>query len=756
MIKGNDMEELQKKQNLTRFLLTAFLVLSIASAAFALRTVCVASAWSWTFTQGAFLKGVAEMVGVFLALVCAVCIPKRTRTRVLCVAAVVLAFAFLHAMLFVLPAMLLYAGMILMTGHLLCRLLCKRYADEPLALIPLGMAAIIVLVALCSLVRLGTSDKLRIVFAVIFLFEVVFCRKKILCGARAVFDKTHENGYRFSAEGWVLAGVIAALLIQVGRACISLDYDSLWYGLRSGAMLAPFTGIYDNVVSTGVVYTYSKGIEVLTLVFDFPNTHSFVYGVNVMFGAMLLYTAYRIMRVFAEKRVALFVSLCLSVTPGIMNMVVTAKSDVSTLFCQLLLVYFVVRGLKERDGDAFLLGLAAAVVSLCLKSSAIVFTSIVILIAFSVFLFQRTRIRPSGLLVLILPVLANIALMARTFLITGMPLTQMGAGIFEKLGFSYKHPYAAASSDYVTSLSTVFSAEGLKERLPRLHRFFFLPNEAEMDHVIIAWGGMLFAICWIALVLLVFCRLRKTLARIREDKAYAFTLITTAVVSAASLGAVFLLRKPDGNYFMLMYALTFIQLGLEVKELPGNVFEEGSKKILPLVASGAVFCLLTSGAWSVGLTEIKVENKGFYNHREYYEQRYEHVGLTEVANRLEEEGGKCRTIVFTGEEMWVLSLPAIADHWQDLAFWSTKGLGNSPEGMVSYFESTGMEFLVIERAFLENHPYIAERLLPIAQSGKLSLDTDGEKYILVRFHPSSATLDEGLCAELFAYTNDTE
>ena len=56
-----------------------------------------------------------------------------------------------------------------------------------------------------------------------------------------------------------------AFLIQAGRMNIALDFDTLWYGVRSEYILAGGAGIYENPGLVGMVYVYSKGLEVLTL-----------------------------------------------------------------------------------------------------------------------------------------------------------------------------------------------------------------------------------------------------------------------------------------------------------------------------------------------------------------------------------------------------------------------------------------------------------------------------------------------------------
>ena len=56
---------------------------------------------------------------------------------------------------------------------------------------------------------------------------------------------------------------------------ICADYDSLHYGLRSEYILNDGGGIYEDLGSVNVVYTYSKGLEILLLPISGLPSYSF-------------------------------------------------------------------------------------------------------------------------------------------------------------------------------------------------------------------------------------------------------------------------------------------------------------------------------------------------------------------------------------------------------------------------------------------------------------------------------------------------
>ena len=725
------------------------LIISVLATVWTVKAIGVDSAWNWSLKQDTFWNAVIELLVVFLVLAVSLCAPRSNRVRLVCVALTVGLFSYLHAVFYVLIAMCLYAAFIWLTGRLLCKFILKDMQNDPMACVLLGLMSIILLVGLCSAVKLGTPDKLGLIYIILFITEAVIFRKEIKDKIQSFFNSSEENFRERVFCGWIYAGTITAVLIQLGRSAIALDYDSMWYGLRSDVMVAPFTGIYDEVLATGVVYSYPKGIEALALVFSTPITYTFVYGVNIMLSAMMLYAAYRIMRLFCQKKTALLVSLLCSVTPGIMNMSVTAKSDIVTLLVQLMMIYFIIKAINEKSGSSMLLSLGAAVFSFCFKPSAMVFTSILIAPAIVIFIIKKIRIKASQLLILILPIAANLVLMVRTWLLTGMPITQFGDGVLRALGFSYKLPYAQFEAT-MTSVTDFFLKGVIWQRLPRIFDFLFAPTDSVMDHVVIAWGGVLFAVCWLVLVAYVLLRPRKTFKKICENGGYAYSLIATVLISGASMGSMLLLQKPDGNYFSLMYAMTFIHLFIELRDMPEDTLGVCCKKVVPLVISGAMLCLLTSWSWTLGLTPVnsKYNKNGYYDHMEQNRDKYETIGVSDIAQKLGDEGGRNRVIILSGEGPWLLSIPAIAEDWLDVSHWGNKALSHTDDGLFVYFKYTKTDYVLIERSFIESDgmKQTAENMLELAERGSLSINMERDKYILLNFNEACDQNDEALIA----------
>ena len=162
-------------------------------------------------------------------------------------------------------------------------------------------------------------------------------------------------------RAWTLAAgwCVLMFLIQVGRLNIALDFDTLWYGVRSQYIVAGGTGLYENPGLVGMVYVYSKGFEVLTLPLCDLASHSYltffnlwlaVLGIGAMVWNAVLLAGNR--RQETESREAgtekkrtyrsvlpgiMAAVLTISV-PGIMNMALTAKADLITWLLQLIML----------------------------------------------------------------------------------------------------------------------------------------------------------------------------------------------------------------------------------------------------------------------------------------------------------------------------------------------------------------------------------------------------------------------------------
>ena len=158
-------------------------------------------------------------------------------------------------------------------------------------------------------------------------------------------------------------------------------------------------------------------------------------------------------------------------------------------------------------------------------------------------------------------------------------------------------------------------------------------------------------------------------------------------------------------------------------------------------------CLLTSWSWTLGFTPIEWSNKGVYNHEQRTKEQFHSIGIDNIVDRLEAEGGKRRVMVLSGQGPFLLSIPAIAESWTDLFRWGNQELVTCAENLHAYFDACGMEYLLIELQSLESDEALSTvgYLLTLAENGYLSIAVDDGNYFLVSVNSVSGPVDGRLC-----------
>lgn len=476
----------------------------------------------------------------------------------------------------------------------------------------------------------------------------------ILLGLREILPRTRRAAWKEADsrlwkrccgrsfwESLVLAVVMTCLLLQVGRMNVALDYDSLHYGLRSPYILDNGHGIYENLGNINVVYTYAKGLEILALPLSGTSTYGYVLAFNLWIGAGVLFLGGRMAGFLGGRRCGALAAAVMALTPGILNMAVTAKSDLLTLFFQMAALFallLLLEAKKEERLRWLLCSMGACMVSYTLKPTAVVFSTAltgsgVLYAGWLWFREGRREGRALGLKaasgslgLFVFPALAWAGVWARTYLMTGMPSTSVFTSIWELLGFEVQWPFAFSSIPN-EGLSMGFF-QGLLHLGDRLLKMCFAPIGEDMDHVIIAWGtGLLFLGL---LAVLLFGKTAFSRAREKKRAGQRLLYLELALMSVLSVVSVYLLWQVDGNYFMMWYVLAAVCGSMAVTS-GAAVRGKGLKRwCLGLAAVTIAFQIsvtaLTSWAGAVGFTPIALIHGGYYDH------------LAETRERAQEEG----------------------------------------------------------------------------------------------------------------------
>ena len=306
-------------------------------------------------------------------------------------------------------------------------------------------------------------------------------------------------------------------ILQMNRSNVALDYDSLRYGLRSAYVLFP-EGFFSAHGQINSVYSYPKGLELLTYPLNYLPGYGFLLSFSLwtylalalVFGLLLFH--------FQKNRKKLYLGmLCFFLLSSVGNMSLTMKTDLFTLLLQLSALYFFLKG--KRLQSCFLLFF-----SYSFKPTAVVFSTllgIVFLLTMLLEFFGKRNTKTntkenininantginsntnhntiqakgekwtSELPFVLFSLVYTGLITLRTFLITGLPFSTTFTGIFKAIGFHVNWPFNLdAHVDYSGELSFSESAFSF---FRRLFSFLFYPVGEDMEHVAIAWNGVLF------------------------------------------------------------------------------------------------------------------------------------------------------------------------------------------------------------------------------------------------------------------------
>ena len=661
--------------------------------------------------------------------------------RALGLAAGTVLFTWCHRIFLPLAVSGIYMAVLILAGRQLLRLfLEERQLSAPIPFLQrtsmclvLGSALWMVLVCLVSLTGHGGLMLWRGLAAVMALTAVVLeilwgrRNKQVLPGAwlKAVKNSADKGRSESMAQAALLAFIITMVLIQAGRMNIELDYDSLHYGLRSAYVLDNGKGIYENLGMINLVYTYSKGLEVLVLPLSGTPTYGFVLAFSLWCTVGILLLAADIVGRYCGQVKGILAAAILAAIPGIMNMAATAKSDNITLLHQLIIYDFICFALwdgeqgKKSSSAKSIPWLSMAVstylLTLVYKPTALVFSTALGGVALvCLFLTRRLRVGDRrGFCLLLIPGAAAAGLWYRTWLLTGVPVTSIFAGFFEKAGCRVKYPYTF--NHVIGDPSALTAGEKCSRLWSRVWGILFAPVTEDMAHVIIAWGTgivTVFLVIWLAVSW-------KAGRRGLRHPLNLFDCILIPVLALGSLASIYTLYQVDGNYFILFYAVLVISaLRMGWGQNWGPAVRRSLSLVLVLffAVNTAVTCT-TGWAGVPGFTPVSLRHMGYYDHRR------------EMLDRRAREGSLTLSCMFTprsrvlafGRHPRVLDLPCSVQSYYDVT-----GSGGNVYLVkrLAYFEEflryAGTEYFFVEAGYLAGQDRALQMIEDMIAEGSLS------------------------------------
>ena len=659
---------------------------------------------------------------------------KRGRSRMYWLTAVVLVFSWIHVVFLPMVVSAVYLISLLAIGRFLRKRVFFRgtvwersyfsfYMD-----FLFGASFAIVVYCLLSALGVGKIAWMRLsvyalgAAALGFDFSSISCQ--CIMGWQTLSWMLDGSGVsreipRRVRRAWTLAAGWCALmfLIQVGRLNIALDFDTLWYGVRSQYIVAGGTGLYENPGLVGMVYVYSKGFEVLTLPLCDLASHSYltffnlwlaVLGIGAMVWNAKLLTSNRKQETgkkltYRSVLPGIMAAVLTVSVPGIMNMALTAKADLITWLLQLIMLGCFFQYIHVYENHwIFLSGAAGSYfLSLTMKPTSLVFSTAVfgMMGLYLLWFWFHERGAAADLFhhivrligSLCVPFGALVGIWARTMKITGMPVTSVFTSIFAWFGFKMKYPFATSE------LPQNYQEESTLHVLARrIWQMLMQPQGEDMGHVILAWGTSLMAVLIVMLVLYgIFSKKGDEQSHIWNAALVIF--FPFVIVSLISLS---MLYQIDGNYFMLLYSMLILGAcrAMEYFKKIG-FYPVASKCLAPLLVLNLIVTAISSWAWTAGFSEIHFLNKGRVNHRAQEQARMEEKGNTLIWQEVS-QNPENRVIAF-GTHPYCLQFPCNVESYKDITSpWGNVELVNSPEAFETYMAYAKTDYVYAEAGYL--------------------------------------------------------
>lgn len=685
------------------------LVCTVAAALLvSIRTIYITGVDGIRLLQPETKNLLMETAVLFAAAFISLYVVRQDKLRAGLLFAVASVFTWLHQAFLPMIVSGIYLVVIVRAGSgLRCLLDKEKILEEyriatALADFTLGAVGLIVLYCLMSFAGVGSISATRAAAIGVGLvtclpaFPGNLVRKEMRDLRTA--DLAERKTYISADMALLLAFIFATVLLQVGRMNICADYDSLHYGLRSEYVFNDGDGIYENLGSINVVYTYSKGLETLLLPISGLPSYSFFLSFQIWMTMGILLASGELVNLFSCRKSAMLCMALLASIPGIMNMGITAKTDSATALFQLIMAYYLLKFVqKDRTGYLALAG-NAFLMTMVLKPTAIVFSTVLAGTAFIYLWMTRTfkvNVKDRFLLSWIPAIAMWLMIWLRTVMFTGLPVTSVFTSIWTKLGFTVKYPF---KFDSMPSNGGEGLKAAVKHFLKRLYGVLLAPVGEDMAHVRIAWGTSLLLIFLVLFAAVLVVRTKKIeKEKIRPLTCLAAMFFTNGVMS---LLALYLLWQVDGNYFILLYCLFTILAAIVL----GNL--ESSKLMLSIAALLAPVMLfnvsvtaVSNWAGTLGLSPVKAVHLGYYDHWAENKESMIRKGNEEIWEILEQDP-ETRVLVY-GKQPEMLMFPCNAQSYTDI-----EGSGGnyyvsaSAKGLVDYFEYAKIDYVYLCGGYL--------------------------------------------------------
>lgn len=541
---------------------------------------------NWHIKQPEVIQGGIEIL-FFIIITFIACFFDKTKNRI---SLIVLFLLYLSTNGVVIPAVTVYLYLEILSfiGFVFNRKVLKRDSNcintnFILGIITWGFFAIVL-----SLFGLGTFNVLRILTIVLLLLAIFFNKKdtyNLLISRFLNYIKTIEKNKLGILLLIILVYVIGC---SFAKSNTSLDYDSMWYGLRPEFVLMGEKSFFEYLGFSSFVFYYPKLFEFIALPISNLGDYSFIFCFNILIFALsahLIYNFFEFSKIEKEYE-KILLTLAISCTPAIVGIATTAKPDILGYYLVLNAIYFYLKHLKTKDINYLIYSLISLVLCTGTKQTYLIWGGVVGLIEIIYIIISLIKknikitknLIINNWLILFLTTIFILGIHYRTYHLTGYPLYPVGLSLFNSLGFSVRHNLKSSS----IGLSNSFILKNLYERI---YQFLFDPTK--LSHVIMLWTSNIILISFI-----VWLFNKKDKDNIIRKVSFKLILSLFLICSIYFIAT---MVNPDGNYFILPFTFISLYFIISIKKINKYVY-----LLIPITLVNLLLILTVNSSWSYG------------------------------------------------------------------------------------------------------------------------------------------------------------
>lgn len=495
----------------------------------------------------------------------------------------------------------------------------------------------------------------------------------------------------------IYAVVVTTVLVMFTKAAVSVDFDSLWYGITADRTMLAAGNLYAGEGLVAHVHYYPKLFESLQIPFLASGSLSLIMGTSILSWLLLMATVHQILGEFdLSADIRLLGGLLAATIPAVCDSALTSKGELFAAWLCLFAVYGAFRYSRDCTRyDWLALAGASALLAPMSRLSVLPYAVLIFVYAVTLAVWPGRRLPLNNVAVADIPearpprwttpipVLMSLVLIAlvclRTYWLTGMALTTPDVliDLQSRLGL-HLHD---AIGEYRPSYRVPFP-EGL---------YSYLLDPSRYIHVALFWTGNVWLYLMISACL-------ANGQRWMVDNRVAVLLITGLCFFAVLFGYRSTEDGADGNYFIVPVTC-LLMAGVIGLFAPNSPRREAIQRLAWLVSPAFIgfglMVLLSAANWRAGTRrpDAQFDRLPFSEIPSMANSALANAGLRAVADKLHDLPVNTRVVGDIGEDLGAF-LPLRYESLRTIA-WERAKLLRSPDALAAWLAQARIGIVII-------------------------------------------------------------